>query len=306
MMYDLDPVFNPRSVAVIGASRDPTSVGHGILKNLITGGVFESEYFRPFTVRIYAVNPNADSVLNIRSYPEINDIEDYVDLVIIAIPAKIVLQVVKQCVEKKVKGIIIISAGFAEIGEQGKKLQDEIVEMTRAAKIPLIGPNCLGIVKPSSNLNASFAPSMPPEGNIAFISQSGAIADSIIDWSIENRYGFSVLVSYGNRADLDVYDYIETIFSKATESWWNYIFAVSIMRADSGGFVTSFKTEDFFAPNNEFVGPQFVLNPGLYTICLIDNNGFAYPFIAEVEETTVRSEERRVGKECRSRWSPYH
>jgi len=124
-------------------------------------------------------------------------------------PAKIVYSIVKECIQKKVRGIIIISAGFAELNGEGKKLQDKIVEDLKKAKIPLIGPNCLGIIRPSVNLNASFAPSMPPKGKIAFISQSGAIADSIIDWAIERRYGFSVLVSYGNRADLDVYDFLE-------------------------------------------------------------------------------------------------
>lgn len=209
MKNDLSLMFNPGSVAVIGASRDPNSVGYGILKNLIKGGVFDSEYCSPFRGRIYVVNPNADSILNIRSYPIIKDISDDVDLAIIAVPAKLVLEVVKQCVAKKVKGIVVISAGFAEIGEKGKKLQDEIVKTARTAKIPLIGPNCLGIIRPSANLNASFAPSMPPAGNIAFVSQSGAIANSIIDWAISNRYGFSNIISYGNRADLDVYDYIE-------------------------------------------------------------------------------------------------
>ena len=208
-MNDLNKIFNPRTIALIGASRDTGSVGHGILRNLLKGCVFQSEYCRPFKGRVYPVNPNAEEILGKRCYPDIKNIEEDIDLVIIATPAKTVLSVVKECIQKKVGGIVVISAGFAELNEEGKKLQEEIVKEVRNAKIPLIGPNCLGIIRPSINLNASFAPSMPPTGNVAFVSQSGAIADSIIDWAIERRYGFSTLISYGNRADLDVYDFLE-------------------------------------------------------------------------------------------------
>jgi len=209
MENKLDALFNPHTVALIGASRDYDSVGYGILKNLVKGCFFESEYCSPFKGRIYAVNPNAEDILDIKCHKSILDIEDDIDLAIVAVPAKITPIIIKECVKKNVKGIIVISAGFAEIGEQGKKLQDEIVEIARSAKIPLVGPNCLGIIRPLNNLNASFAPSMPPRGDIAFVSQSGAIADSIIDWAIESRYGFSTLVSYGNSADLDISDYLE-------------------------------------------------------------------------------------------------
>ncbi|MBW2982245.1 CoA-binding protein [Candidatus Woesearchaeota archaeon] len=208
-MKNLDKIFNPRTIAVIGASRDPGSVGYGILKSLVRGCVFPSEYCRPFKGNIYPVNPNAEEILGKRCYSTIKDIENNIDLAIIATPAKIVHSIIKECIKKKVGGVIIISAGFAELNEQGKKLQEDIVKDLRAAKIPLIGPNCLGILKPSINLNASFAPSMPPAGNVAFVSQSGAIADSIIDWAIENRYGFSTIITYGNKADLDVYDFLE-------------------------------------------------------------------------------------------------
>jgi len=205
----LDRLFNPRTVALIGASRDQNSVGYGILKNLVKGCVFESEFCHPFKGKVYAINPNADEILNIECNKNILEIDDDIDLVIIAVPSNIVSEVMKQCVEKKVGSIIVISAGFAEIGEKGKKLQDEIINIAHSANIPLVGPNCLGIIRTPMNLNASFAPSMPPKGNIAFVSQSGAIADSIIDWAIENRYGFSTLISYGNSADLDVSDFIE-------------------------------------------------------------------------------------------------
>ncbi len=206
---NLEGLFNPKSVAVIGASRDHNSVGYGILRNLNSGCVFQCKYCKPFLGPIYPVNPYAEKVQGIKSYASILGVEDDVDLAIISVPAKIVPLVMEECVEKKVKAMIIISAGFAELGEEGIKLQDKVSDIAKKSKIPVLGPNCLGIIRPYSNLNASFAPAMPPQGNIAFISQSGALADSIIDWAIEARYGFSSVVSYGNRADLDVVDFLE-------------------------------------------------------------------------------------------------
>lgn len=205
----LDKVFRPKTVALIGASRDTRSVGYGILKNLTGGCVFESKYCKPFDGSIYPVNPNTEEILGLKCYKSVLEVKDTIDLAVIAVPAKIVPSVMKECAQKKVGAVVVISAGFAETGEEGKKLQDKVVEIARKAKIPLIGPNCLGIIRSAIHLNASFAPSMPPKGNVAFLSQSGALADSIIDWAIEQRYGFSTLVSYGNRADLDVHDFLE-------------------------------------------------------------------------------------------------
>lgn len=209
MASRLDPLFNPEKIAVIGASRDEKSVGYGILKNLVRGCVFENEYCRPFRGKIYAINPNADEILNIKCRPTILKVDDQIDLAIIAVPAKIVRKEIMECAQKKVKAVIVVSAGFAEMGKEGKKLQDEIAEICRKAKMPLLGPNCLGIIRPSVNLNASFAPSMPPKGPVAFVTQSGALADSMIDWAIEKRYGFSTIVSYGNMADADLCEFIE-------------------------------------------------------------------------------------------------
>jgi acetate---CoA ligase (ADP-forming) len=205
----LDKLFNPGNVALIGASRDKDSVGYSILKNLTTGCVFNCEYCNPFPGKIFPINPKTDSILGLSCYKNILDIDDSIDLAIIVVPARYVLDVVEDCIKKKVKGIIIISAGFGELGKDGKIIQEKIVTKLDKAKIPMIGPNCLGIIMPHIKLNASFAPTMPPSGNIAFISQSGALVNSIIDWSIENRYGFSAVVSYGNKAMLDVYDFLE-------------------------------------------------------------------------------------------------
>ncbi len=199
--------FSPASVAVIGASRDTESVGHSIMRNLSIGCVHRCEYCRPFLGRIFPVNPFASEILGLKSYPSVSSVPEDVHLAIIALPHQLVLKAVDECIRKKVKAVIIISAGFGEFDEKGRKAQDAIVQRLEKARIPLLGPNCLGIIMPRNNLNASFAPSTPPKGGVAFVSQSGALADSIIDWAIQARYGLSVLVSYGNKAMLDCYDF---------------------------------------------------------------------------------------------------
>jgi len=209
MKYNLNHFFEPSSIAVIGASRDPNSVGQSILVNLTKGGIFQSEYCKPFKGRIYPVNPNAEKILGLECYPNLKSIDDDIDLAIVAVPPKIILEVIKDCITKKVRAIIVVTSGFSELGKVGEKMQEKLTELVTRAKIPMLGPNCLGILRPYTNLNASFSLSMPPEGDIAFISQSGAIVDSIIDWAIDKRYGFSALVSYGNKAVLDVTDFLE-------------------------------------------------------------------------------------------------
>ncbi|MBU4241615.1 MAG: CoA-binding protein [Nanoarchaeota archaeon] len=201
-------LFEPRSVAVIGASRNKLNVGHGVLYNLIYGGFFNTKHNKPFKGKIYPVNPKAKKILDLECYASVKDVKAEVDLGVIAVKAELVPLVVRECVEKKVKALIVISAGFGELGEEGKKLQAEIAALVKSANIPLVGPNCLGIINPHFNLNASFAPAMPPTGSIGFISQSGALADSVIDWALEKNYGFSKLISYGNAADLDLNDFI--------------------------------------------------------------------------------------------------
>ncbi len=206
---NLEALFNPKSIAVIGASRDAHSVGQGVLRNLTTGCVHKCEFCRPFPGKIFPVNPSATEVMGIRCYPNIKAIAEKIDLAVICVPAMVVPKVIAECAQKKVKAAIIISSGFAEVGKEGRKLQEQIVKLAKKVGLVLVGPNCLGIIRPHSNLNASFAPSMPPPGKIGFVSQSGALADSIIDWSIEKRYGFSAVISYGNKAMLDSEQFIE-------------------------------------------------------------------------------------------------
>ena len=224
MKSNLEHILNPKTVCLIGATDKPNSVGLGILTNLLKGGVYLNEFCCGFKGKIYAVNPNRDKVLNIKCYKSILNINDKIDLAIIAVPARFVLNVVKECAEKKVKGAVIISAGFAETGKGGKELQDKIVTVAKKSGLRLIGPNCLGIIRTQNCLNASFAPTMPPKGSIAFISQSGAIIDSIIDWAVENRYGFSTIISIGNKADLDITDYLKWLEKdKATNAIAIYV-----------------------------------------------------------------------------------
>ncbi|MEK6837308.1 MAG: CoA-binding protein, partial [Nanoarchaeota archaeon] len=193
----------------MGASRDRESVGQSIMRNLTIGCVHLCEYCRPFLGKIFPVNPFATEILGVKCYPSITAIPEPVDIAIIALPHQLVFKSVDECIKKKVKAAIIISAGFGEFNEEGRTLQLKIVEKLEKVKIPLLGPNCLGIIRPQNSLNASFAPSMPPKGNIAFVSQSGALADSIIDWSIQARYGFSTVISYGNKAMLDCHDFFD-------------------------------------------------------------------------------------------------
>ena len=196
----LDTIFNPKTIAVIGATDRDGSVGRGLVKNLLQGKKLR---------KIYLINPNRKKVFGIKTFSEIRAIDKKVDLAIIAVPAKIVLKIVKECCEKKVKAIIIISSGFAETGEQGTFLQNQIKQLLKEANISLIGPNCLGILRPSAGLNASFAPLSPNQGEIALISQSGALLDSIIDASSDKFYGFSAIISYGKEAGLTLPDFLD-------------------------------------------------------------------------------------------------
>jgi len=185
-------IFNPKTIALIGASNKPKKVGTGIAENLLKS-----------KKDIYLVNPNRRKLFNKKSYSSILDIKEDIDLAIIAIPFKFVNKVAEECKAKKVKAMIVISSGFSEVGN----IKEE--EALKSLGIPLVGPNCLGILNTKNNLNASFAPFLPQKGNIALVSQSGAIIDSIIDIARNENYGFSKIVSLGNEAGIDIADFIE-------------------------------------------------------------------------------------------------
>ena len=196
----IDKILNPKSLAIIGASSKSKTVGWGLMKNALLGKAKR---------KIFAVNPFQKEVLGVRTVPSIKQIKEPVDLAVIAVPAKIVPKIIEECSQKKVKGIIIISSGFAEEGKQGKILEQKIKKIAKLSDISIIGPNCLGIIRPGIKLNASFAPFTPKKGSISFISQSGALIDSIIDRNLIENYGFSNLISCGNQADLCVSDFLE-------------------------------------------------------------------------------------------------
>ncbi len=193
----LDYFFNPKTIALIGASEKPKSVGKAIFENLINF---------PSKREIFAVNPNRKSILGYKSYKIINDIPKQIELAIIATPAFLVPKIVFQCKEAKVCSAIIISAGFKEIGEKGIKLEKEI--WLNKGNMRIIGPNCLGIMKPKNGLNATFASNIALDGNIAFISQSGALGSAVLDWSLKEKIGLSAFVSVGSMIDINFADLI--------------------------------------------------------------------------------------------------
>ncbi len=196
----IDRLFNPETIAVIGASDTEGGVGNALMKNLIGNN---------FKGIIYPVNPKRESVQSIKAYQNISDIPDKIDLAIIATPASTVVDIVEECGQVGVSGIVIISAGFSEIGKDGKKMSEVILDKARNYGMRIIGPNCLGFIRPALNLNASFANKMALPGNLAFISQSGALCASILDWSVKNNVGFSHFVSIGESLDISFHDLID-------------------------------------------------------------------------------------------------
>ncbi|MFC1490650.1 acetate--CoA ligase alpha subunit [Candidatus Latescibacterota bacterium] len=196
----LKKIFNPQTVAVIGATNRKGTVGYDLIKNLIGSG---------FDGIVYPVNHKRPSIYGIKAYPSVEEIPDQIDLAVIATPAKTVPDLVEKCGIAGVKGIVIISAGFSEEGERGKEMVDRISALSKKYGIRIIGPNCLGFIKPSISLNASFANKMALPGGIAFISQSGALCTSILDWSVKTNVGFSHFVSIGSMVDVGFADLID-------------------------------------------------------------------------------------------------
>jgi acetyltransferase len=200
--HPLDAFFVPRSVAVIGASETPASIGRTILWNLLSN---------PFGGTVFPVNPARDAVLGIKAYPNIAAVPATIDLAIIATPAATVPDLVNECAQNAVKGAIIISAGFKEVGPEGAELEAQILANARRGRMRIIGPNCLGLMSPPTGLNATFAATMARSGNVGFISQSGALCTAILDWSLREFVGFSAFISIGSMVDVgwgDLIDYL--------------------------------------------------------------------------------------------------
>jgi acetyltransferase len=199
---DLTAFFAPRSVAVVGASRDPSKVGGSVLANLRASA---------FPGRVVAVNPHASSVQGVPTAPSLEAIEGPIDLAVIAVPAPAVLPALEDCVAKGIGGAVVISAGFREAGEAGRAREEALRAWLTGRPIRLLGPNCLGWIRPSARLNATFAPGMPLAGGIAFVSHSGALATAILDWARDRRLGFSLFASLGNQADVTESDVLAAV-----------------------------------------------------------------------------------------------
>jgi len=200
-IHNLESIFNPKRIALIGITTNPNSVSGKVMINLVSGG---------FRGVVYPVNPDHEAVMGIPCFPDIQSLPRTPDLGIICTPSEKVPGIVRECGEAGIRGLIIMSAGFKEIGEEGMRLEEQIREERKKFDgMRIIGPNCLGIIVPVLKLNASFASAMPKPGNIAFISQSGALCTSILDWALEGKIGFSQFVSIGNSIDVEFGDLID-------------------------------------------------------------------------------------------------
>ena len=200
-IHHLDKIFKPRDVAVIGASTRRHSLGNTVLRNVISGG---------FPGAVYPVNPKYDEIENLKSYASVAELVEPTDLAIICTPARTVPQIADECGRAGIPGLVILSAGFRELGGSGTELQQELTETVgKYDGMRVIGPNCLGIIAPYALLNASFASDMPRQGRIAFISQSGALCTAVLDWALQEHVGFSHFVSVGNSMDAGMADLID-------------------------------------------------------------------------------------------------
>jgi acetyltransferase len=199
MIKNVESIMNPKSIAVVGATNRPGSVGLAVFRNILRAG---------FEGVLYPVNLKAKSVQSVKAYPRLADIPDEVDLAVIIVPAEVVCSVLEEAGQKQVKGAIVISAGFKEVGGRGIELENCVKEVVRKYGMCLVGPNCLGVINNNEHvrMNASFATKMPRAGNVAFISQSGALCTAVLDYAEGRDIGFSKFVSFGNKADVNEID----------------------------------------------------------------------------------------------------
>jgi acetyltransferase len=198
---NLKSIFEAKSIAVIGASNREGSVGHSIFYNLIHNG---------YKGILYPVNPKNPSVLGVKTYPSILDVPDEVECAVLIVPADTTAKVIEQCGQKKVQGVVIVSAGFKEVGGDGILYEEQVKKTAKHYNMAMVGPNCLGVINtdPTFSINASFARTMPRAGNIAFLSQSGALCTAVLDYAKGNNIGFSKFISIGNKADVNELDLI--------------------------------------------------------------------------------------------------
>jgi acetyltransferase len=197
---DLDRLFNPRRVAVVGAGQDRMQLGHIVLRNLVDAG---------FGGVVYPINPSRESITGIQAYASVSDAPATPDLAVICTPAEVVPEIVRECGEAGVPTVAVLASGFRETGAEGRELERRVDEERARHQMRLLGPNCLGTIVPRLGLNASFAGVMPLDGHLAFVSQSGALMTAVIDWALVRQIGFSQVVSIGNMLDVDLGDVID-------------------------------------------------------------------------------------------------
>ena len=224
----LEGFFQAKSIAVVGAAREEQKVGHTLLKNLLQNK----------NLRVFPVNPNATEILGAKCYSNLLEIKENIELVIIAVKSDFVLQVLKDSAKKKIKNVIIVTAGFAETGN--KDLEEQIKKIAHENKITLLGPNVMGTISPKNNFNASFFDGIPKKGNIAFLSQSGALGTAILDWSIKENIGLSGFASLGNLTQLDFSDFIE-YFSQDKETKVIALYMESLKAGNGKKFIETCK-----------------------------------------------------------------
>lgn len=196
----IDAFFHPRSIAIVGATEKSPSVARTLLINLMTGG---------YKGQLYPINPKYQKIMNLPCYPSLEAVREEIDLCVIVTPAATVVGIVESCVKKRVPAVVVISAGFKEAGDEGIEREKKLLETIKGTSTRIIGPNCLGIMNPLIGLNASFSADIAYKGNIAFISQSGAMCTSVLDWSLKESVGFSAFVSIGSMADVEFADLIQ-------------------------------------------------------------------------------------------------
>ena len=224
--HPLDPIFNPKSVALVGASERVGSVGRNVLWNLLSS---------PFGGTIFPVNQKRSNILGVRTYPSVRELPEVPDLVVITTPAATVPGILRECVEFGIPGGIVISAGFKETGAAGIALEREIMQIV-AGKMRIIGPNCLGVMNPIQGLNATFAATVAKPGNVAFMSQSGALCTAVLDWSLHENVGFSSFISIGSMLDVNWGDLI-SYFGNDPRTNAIVIYMESI--GDAGSFLSA-------------------------------------------------------------------
>jgi acetyltransferase len=242
----IDVLFNPKAIAVIGASSTKGKLGNDVVRNLIDSG---------FEGRIYPINPKGGEILDLKAYRSVSEVAGAIDVAVIVIPAKYVLPVIEECGQKGVTALVIITAGFKEIGHEGQEAEKEIVKIAEKYDMIVQGPNCLGIVNTFAPYNASFAAGTPEKGSVAFASQSGALMTGILDWSLMEKIGFSKFVSLGNKAQLDETDFVEA-FGRDPDSNFILLYIESVV--DGKGFMNACRK---IAPSK----PIYVVKSGVST-----------------------------------------